>query len=238
MVPVVLAPEVDSSPGMVRFKICGIVSKQDALLGVSHGADALGFLVGLDYQSNDEVTRETAADIIAVVPPFVSTVLVTHRVDMPWIVETACIVRCSTIQLHGQFPLEQIPLLRAQLPHVKISRVAHVESERAIQLATHVAEWADAVHLDTRTATRLGGTGLIHDWRISARIVQQVNAPVILAGGLTPVNVGRAIEVVRPYAVDVNSGVDAGDGPAKSPEKLRAFSEAVRRAQNELSPIG
>ncbi len=222
----------------MRFKICGIVSRQDALLAVAHGADALGFLVGLDYPSNDEVTSATAADIIAAVPPFVSTVMVTHRVELPWIVETARAIRCSTIQLHGSFSLAAIPALREQLPHVKISRVAHVVDDGSVALAAQVAAAADAVHLDTRTATRLGGTGLVHDWRISARIAREVPAPVILAGGLTPANVGQAIDVVRPYAVDVNSGVDAGDGPDKSPDRLRAFSDAVRRAQDELSPAG
>ena len=222
----------------MRFKICGIVSKQDALLAVAHGADALGFLDGLDYPSNDEVTRETAAAIIAAVPPFVSTVLVTHRIELPWIVEAARTIRCSTIQLHGNFPLPAIAALREQLPQVKISRVAHVVDDSSVALAAQVAAAADAVHLDTRTATRLGGTGLVHDWQISARIAREVAAPVILAGGLTAANVGQAIETVRPYAVDVNSGVDAGEGPEKSPDRLSAFADAVRRAQDQPAPAG
>jgi len=230
--------KVDSAPDIVRFKICGIVSKEDALLAVASGADALGFLVGLDYPSDDEIAEEAAAEIIAVVPPFVSTVLVTHRVDTAWIVAAARTLGCSTIQLHGSFPIERIPDVRAALPYVKISRVAHVEDEGSLSVAASIGDWADAVHLDTRTATRLGGTGLVHDWRLSARIVRQSKVPVILAGGLTPQNVKQAIEVVRPYAVDVNSGVDLDGGPGKSAEKLRAFADAVRRAQSELSPIG
>ena len=73
----------------MRFKICGIVSKKDARLAVAHGADALGFLVGLEYPSNDETDAAAARDIIAAVPPFVSTVLVTHRTEVAWIVDRA-----------------------------------------------------------------------------------------------------------------------------------------------------
>lgn len=222
----------------MRFKICGIVSKEDALLAVAHGADALGFLVGLDYPSDDETTETDAAAIIAAVPPFVSTVLVTHRLEPGWIIAAARSMHCTSLQLHGDFPLEQIPALRSALPHVKISRVAHVEHEGSLVLAATIGGWADAVHLDTRTATRLGGTGLVHDWTLSARIVGQAKVPAILAGGLTPQNVGQAIEIVRPYAVDVNSGVDLEGSPRKSPDKLRAFGDAVRRAYSELSPIG
>lgn len=220
----------------MRFKVCGIVSKEDALLAVASGADALGFLVGLDYPSDDETTTAAAADIIAAVPPFVSTVLVTHRIATEWIVGAARAMRCTTLQLHGDFPPEQIPDLRAALPNVKIARVAHVESEGSLLLAETVAHWADAIHLDTRTATRLGGTGLVHDWTLSARIVRQTPTPTILAGGLTPLNVGPAIDVVRPWAVDVNSGVDHDGSPRKSPDKLRAFGEAVRRASVSAAP--
>src|SRR5688572_27240231 len=165
----------------MRFKICGITTSEDALLAVQHGADALGFLVGLDYPSDDEVTPDRAARIVADVPPFVSTVLVTHQIDPEWVVRTALVLRCTTLQLHGDFPLERIPDLRAAVPHLRITRVAHVEDAGSVALAAAIAEWADAVHLDTRTKTRVGGTGLVHDWQVSARIVREVRKPVILA---------------------------------------------------------
>lgn len=221
----------------MRLKICGITTSDDAFLAIANGADALGFLIGLMYPSDDETTCEAAAEIVAALPPFVSTVLVTHQIDPEWVVNTSRALHCTTVQLHGEFPLQRIPDLRAALPYLKITRVAHVEGEGSVAQAVAIAEWADAVHLDTKTATRLGGTGRVHDWQVSARIVRSVRVPVILAGGLTPGNVRQAIETVRPYGVDVNSGVDLDASPRKSADKLRAFAESVRRARTELSTI-
>lgn len=222
----------------MRIKICGITTREDAHLALHHGADALGFLVGLEYPSDDECSRETAAAIIATLPPMVSTVLVTHLIDPDAVIDAARVLRCSTVQLHGEFPPPEIPALRRALPHLKITRVVHVEDQSSVRAAAEIARWADALHLDTRTSTRLGGTGLVHDWEISGRIARDVAVPVILAGGLTPANVRQAIEIVRPYAVDVNTGVDLDNSPRKSPDRLRAFVESVRRARLEPTPIG
>jgi phosphoribosylanthranilate isomerase len=210
-----------------RVKICGIRNLAEALEAVSAGADALGFLVGLAYASDDAVDATTARQIIDKVPPYVSTVLVTHEADPARIVRMCQTAGCTTVQLHGELPPRRIPDLRAALPGVRITAVVHVVDETALTAAAATAEFADAVHLDTRTAERLGGTGITHDWTISARIVRKVAKPVILAGGLTPDNVREAIDTVRPFAVDVNSGVEDHDG-AKSSVLLRAF---VRRAK-------
>jgi phosphoribosylanthranilate isomerase len=211
----------------VRFKICGIVSERDAALAIEHGADAVGFLVGLDYDTNDNITAAAASAIIASLPPFVTSVLVTHKTDPDWIVKTAREMRCTCVQLHGDFALDRIPQLRAQLPNVSLSRVVHVVDETAIAFAKTVAAQRVAIHLDSRSGNRLGGTGLVHDWSISARIVAAVDVPVILSGGLKADNVRAAIETVRPFAVDVHSGVDMPDGKHKSPERLQAFAAAV-----------
>jgi phosphoribosylanthranilate isomerase len=103
-----------------------------------------------------------------------------------------------------------------------------VVDETAIAHAVEAAQHADAILLDSRTATRIGGTGKTHDWTISARIVQAVQKPVILAGGLKPENVARAIEAVQPFAVDVNSGVEFPDG-RKSPERLEDFISLAKK---------
>jgi phosphoribosylanthranilate isomerase len=211
----------------VRFKICGIVSEDDASLAIEHGAAALGFLVGLDYNSNDAITAAAASTIIAGLPPFVSSVLVTHKTDPAWIVRTAREMRCTTVQLHGDFALDEIPGLRTELPNVALLRVVHVMDDTAIAFAQKVAQARVAILLDSRSGDRLGGTGKVHDWSISAEIVKSVDVPVILAGGLKAENVRDAIDTVKPYAVDVNSGVDMPDGPHKSPERLRAFAAAV-----------
>ena len=206
----------------MRVKICGIHSAEEARLAVSLGADALGFLVGLDYPTDDQADPAMAREIIAELPPFISSVLVTHRTEAAWVAEACRQIGCSTVQLHGDFPLEEIPALRKRLPYLRVIKAVHVVDEGALTQAAEAARWSDAVLLDSRTATRIGGTGVTHDWSISSRVVQDLARPVILSGGLTAENVARAIATVRPYAVDVNSGVE-DPGGQKSTGKLRSF---------------
>lgn len=207
---------------MVRVKICGITSFEEARMAIGCGADAVGFLVGLNYPTDDEIDAVAAKEIIASLPPFVSSVLVTHRKELDWVVDACQRVGCSTIQLHGDFALEQIPLLRAKLPYARIIKAVHVVDSNSATIAAAVAPRVDAVLLDTRTETRIGGTGVTHDWSISRRIAEEIGKPVILAGGLNPGNVREAILKVRPFAVDVNSGVENPDG-SKSLDKIKAF---------------
>ena len=216
----------------MRVKICGMTNLADAEMAVSYGADALGFLIGLDYPSYDEVVAATARKTIEALPPFISSVLVTHRTDVGWVAETCKEIGCNTLQLHGDFPLEEIPTLRRVVPYVRVIKAVHVIDASAVGLAVSAARWADAVQLDTRTATRIGGTGTTHDWAISARIVKQVEKPVVLAGGLNPENVRQAIATVRPFAVDVNYGVENPDG-SKSLEKIKSFISLAKGLRND-----
>jgi phosphoribosylanthranilate isomerase len=206
----------------MRVKICGIRNAEEARLALDCGADVLGFLCGLNYPTDDELDPPSAQRIIANLPPFVSTVLVTHQTHLDWVVQAYRQIGCNTIQLHGNFSIEGIPLLRRRVPGAKIIKAVSVVDESAIAVAKAAARHADAVLLDSRTAARIGGTGQTHDWNISARIVTALGKPVILAGGLTPENIRKAIETVRPFAVDVNSGVESTDG-SKSPERMRNF---------------
>jgi phosphoribosylanthranilate isomerase len=218
----------------MRVKICGIRDIDEARMAVSGGADALGFLVGLNYPTDDEVDLQTARRIISEIPPFVSSVLVTHKVDLAWVAQTCEQSGCSTVQLHGDFPLAQIPELRRRLPNVRIIKAVNVVDETAVTRALAAARQADAVLLDSRTATRIGGTGHTHDWTISARIVKTIEKPVILAGGLKPENVVNAIEVVQPFAVDVNSGVEFPDG-SKSPQRIEEFINLAKKTASSVS---
>jgi phosphoribosylanthranilate isomerase len=217
----------------VRVKICGTTSAEDARLALAAGADALGFLVGLDYPTDDELSPVAARAIVAALPPFVSAVLVTHRTDPAWIGRTAREIGCDTLQIHGALPAEELSALRQHAPWARIVKTIHVEGPAAIAAARQAANFADALLLDTRTPTRLGGTGRTHDWAVSAEIVRTLSKPVVLAGGLTPENVREAIAKVRPWAVDVNSGVEDGRG-RKVLERVRAF---VQRAREELASI-
>ena len=104
-------------------------------------------------------------------------------------------------------------------------KAVHVMDASAVDTAQQAAAYADAIILDTRTPEQLGGTGLTHDWSISAKIVPSVEIPVILAGGLTPENVGAAIHQVHPYAVDVHTGVKKNN--IRDALKTKTFVEAA-----------
>lgn len=222
-----------SPPGMVhvpRVKICGIANLEDARTAIACGADALGFLVGLVYPTGDELTAERARELVAALPPFVNPVLVTHQSDPEVVAGLVATVAPHVVQLHGAFAPEDISRLRARFPHLKILKAVHVDGEGAVDAARRVAPLVDGILLDTRTATRLGGTGLTHDWSIDRCIREALpDTPVILAGGLNPDNVVRAIETVRPYGVDVNTGVSIEPG-RKSPELLKRFLQGAKRA--------
>ena len=213
---------------VTRVKICGIATAQDAAAAVALGADALGFLVGLGHEAEDALSAKEAGALMATLPPYVAGTLVTHRSRPAEVLDLCRQAHPAVVQLQGDFPLDQIAGLRAQFPWMKILKTIHVVGETTVAAAMAAARYADAILLDTRTATRIGGTGLVHDWTVSRQVREALPAiPVILAGGLTPDNVARAIATVRPYAVDVNTGVSLR--PArKSPELMARFVQAVR----------
>jgi phosphoribosylanthranilate isomerase len=206
-----------------RVKICGITQSDDARLAVELGAAALGF--SFYPPSPRYVAPGAAAAIIRELPPLVVTVGV--FADEPNAAKVAGIAReagVTAIQLHGpRFPasgtLEEFRGLR------RIRAVAVREGFEVDELA---ALKADAFLLDAYDPKLIGGTGKSFDWNL-AREAKRYGT-IILAGGLTPENVGEAIRQVRPFAVDVASGVESEPG-AKDPVKLEAFLRAVREAE-------
>lgn len=207
---------------MIRVKICGNRSIEEMLMAVQAGADAVGLISGVRYASEDALAPSHAAQILHRTPPFVSTVLVTHRVTAEDVLQLYRQIPASTIQLHDDIALDEIVTLRTALPRVKLIKAVHVMDAAAVDAAKRFAPHVDAVLLDTRTTDRIGGTGRIHDWSISRAIVAAVDKPVILAGGLNCRNLTDAVRQVRPFAVDVNSGVDSSDG-SKDPQKVKEF---------------
>lgn len=221
---------------VTRVKICGIKRLEDAERAIEYGADALGFLVGRRYASSDFISADAAASMIRSLPPFVTTVLVTHVVEAEEICGLATQLGCTAVQLHGDIARDAAAQIREQLPYVKMCKALHVTDSATTQ---SVQEWrgvVDAIVLDTAAPEldQIGGTGRTHDWTISATIVRQCPLPVILAGGLTAENVQGAIRQVRPYAVDVNSGTKDADG-FKDPDKLRRFIRAAKPEGGALS---
>lgn len=217
----------------MRTKICGIRNLTDAQTAIRAGANALGFLVGITHLAEDKISNEDAKQIIAQLPPFVSSVMVTHLTDKEQIVALAKYLCVNTVQIHDYIPPEDVKFVKENLPFCKIIKAIHIiDQEKAFQMVADFEGVCDALLLDSRTEDRLGGTGMTHDWNISQQVVAKAAIPVILAGGLTEKNVYDAVKKVKPFGVDVNSGVEI-DG-WKSYEKVSKFVADAKAAFIEL----
>lgn len=218
-------------PPYVRVQIAGVSSFEEAAVVAACGGDAIGLTLRLPTGVHDGLTEAKARSIVAALPPFVSSVVITY-VDNPRDAIDLCrSVGADTLQLHGEFPERQLDMVRAALPHLKIIRAVIVTGPDAVDRAQMVQGRVDAIILDSfdPATGRCGATGKVHDWSLSRRIVESVRKPVILAGGLTPENVGAAIACVRPWAVDVHTGVERPDG-TRDFDRIRAFVRAARAA--------
>lgn len=216
-------------PPYVRVQIAGVSSSEEAAVVAECGGDAIGLTLRLPTGVHDGLTEAKARSIVAALPPFVSSVVITY-VDNPRDAIDLCrSVGADTLQLHGEFPERQLDMVRAALPHLKIIRAVIVTGPEAVDRAQMVQGRVDAIILDSfdPATGRCGATGKVHDWSLSRRIVESVRRPVILAGGLTPENVGAAVARVRPWAVDVHTGVERPDG-TRDFDRIRAFVRAAR----------
>jgi phosphoribosylanthranilate isomerase len=215
----------------VRVKICCMASVEEARLAVAAGADALG-LIGPMPSGPGPIDDGLIATIAPVVPPPVATFLLTSETGADAIIDHVRRCRTNTVQLVDRVAPEVYPQLRAALPALRIVQVVHVTGPEALAQARAIAPLADALLLDSGQPDALvrvlGGTGQTHDWRVSRAIVESVPCPVFLAGGLRADNVAEAIAAVRPFAIDVCTGVRS-EGRL-DPDRLAAFMAAARRA--------
>jgi len=215
----------------VRVKICCISSLEEARLAISYGASAIG-LVSAMPSGPGPIPEELITEIAATIPPGVSSFLLTSKQDAASIIEQQRRTRVNALQLADAVPLETYRDLRRELPGIALVQVVHVTGDQAIGEAQRVAPYVNAVLLDSGNPSlavkELGGTGRTHDWRISRRIRDEVEVPIFLAGGLRAENVTDAIRLVKPYAVDVCSGVRT-NGPLDQ-RKLRRFFDQVESA--------
>lgn len=218
----------------VRAKICGIRSRQDLQIAVEAGADAVGFICGVTHESEDALEEDAARALVRQTPPYVSTVLVTHLAEAGEVLRLASSLGVDTIQVHGLVGRETVSRVFAGAEGRRVAKAIHVDGPEAVAEAESYLDICDALHLDSRTAGRLGGTGKVHDWSVSRRIVElareRARRPVILAGGLRPENLAAAIEAVEPFAVDVNSGVEDEHGD-KDQARVGAFVSIARSSR-------
>ncbi len=197
-----------------RVKICCIQSVAEAALAVRYGAAAVG-LVSAMPSGPGPIPEARIAEIAAAIPPGVASFLLTCRQRAAEIIDQQRRCRTNTIQLCDAVSAEVHAELRAALPGIAIVQVIHVRGPESVAEALAVAPQVDALLLDSGNPTlqikELGGTGRVHDWRLSREIRERVNVPVYLAGGLTAENVAEAIRAVEPFGVDVCSGVRRDD---------------------------
>jgi phosphoribosylanthranilate isomerase len=212
-------------------KICGIRRQQDALIAAELGADAIGLLVGQKHISPDFISATVARDIARALPPSVEAVLVTHVEDIDELERLLQESEITTIQLHSEIAPSSVEHLRGRLSNLKIFKSVSVISADSVAYPEAFEKLVDGFVLDSiNLATdQIGGTGKTHDWSVSGQIVIRYHEiPIILAGGLNSENVRSAIEYVRPFGVDVNSGTKASDG-FKDPRKIEAFIVQAKR---------
>lgn len=216
---------------MIRFKICCIATVEEAALAVRYGASAVG-LVSAMPSGPGPIPEERIIEIAATVPPGVATFLLTSETNAAAIIAQQRRCRTNTLQLVDRVLEDVYPALRDALPGISLVQVIHVTGEESFAEAVRIAPHVDAILLDSGNQNlavkELGGTGRRHDWRISRRIRDAVSpTPLFPAGGLRPENFAEAIETVRPYALDVCSGVRT-DGKLDE-ARLAAFVGRVIR---------
>ena len=179
----------------MRVKVCGIKKLEDALMAVKFGADAIGLLVGQKHSATDFISEGLARLIVEKLPPFCSSVFVTHLQDNDKIISLVKFVGTTTIQLHGDSTPEDVSYIKQHLPGIKVIKSLHVVDEYSIEKGFGFLNDVDAILLDTINieTDQVGGTGITHDWSLSRKIVSDYHpVPVILAGGLKPSNVQQA----------------------------------------------
>jgi phosphoribosylanthranilate isomerase len=214
----------------IRVKICGITRPEWAVAAAEAGADAIGLVFA---ESPRRVTPAEAARIVAALPPWVAPVGVFVDTSPAEVLAIAAEVGLTAVQLHGDEP----PDAPAQLGRLRVVKAFGLESEADLDAAR---EWkkqserlgrpADAYLVDARIAGGpKGGSGQTANWGLAARMNTEGFWPLVLAGGLAPENVAEAVAAVRPWGVDGSSGLETAPG-RKSPERIRAFVEAVRKA--------
>ncbi len=214
-----------------RIKICGIGSVEDAIMAIEAGADALGFNC-VDPPSPRTVAQALAAQLVRGLPHRVESFLLTSERTADAIVDQLRRTRTTAVQIIAHIDPAESARLAAAVPETRRVQVLHVENRDVLDLIADYAPHVDAFLLDSGkpnlAVPEFGGTGSTHDWDVSAEFVEASPLPVFLAGGLAPDNVVDAITRVKPFGVDLSTGVRTQGRLDRS--KLIAFREAVRRA--------
>ncbi|PHS54337.1 MAG: N-(5'-phosphoribosyl)anthranilate isomerase [Lutibacter sp.] len=211
-----------------HIKICCISSVQEAKMAIEAGASAIG-LVGNMPSGPGIISDELIAEIADFAPKHIDSFLLTSETTVEKIIEHHSKVNTSTIQIVDAITEGTHLQIKMELPQIKIVQVLHVLDESSIEEAIEVSTHVDMILLDSGnpnlSTKELGGTGRVHNWEISKKIVKKVSIPVFLAGGLNPSNAFKAIMDVNPYGLDLCSGVRTNGNLDK--QKLTSFFHAL-----------
>jgi len=203
-------------------------------MAIDAGADLLG-LVGPMPSGPGPIALELAAEIARTLPPGIASVLLTSATELTRLVEEVAQVLPTVLQLTDAVEPTVLDALRQQVGGTQLLQVLHVEDERVLEMAAALAPLVDGFLLDSgrpdASVKELGGTGRVHDWSLSRKVVRTVERPVFLAGGLRPQNIGPAIAAVQPFGVDLCSGIRTS-GRLDAP-LLDAFMGGVQIADLE-----
>ncbi len=205
-----------------RSKICGITSREDALAAIAAGADALGFVF---YAGSPRaVDKDVISPFLAELPPLVSKVGLFLNADRDYVASVIDQLPLDLLQFHGTETAEYCDSFGK--PYIKALGAARAEE---LSVLADNYPGASALLFDSHPAGKAGGTGEVFDW---SQLPASLTRPLILAGGLTPDNVAEAVRKVRPYAVDVSSGVESAPG-RKDSNLMNQFVARLRRADSE-----
>ncbi len=206
---------------MTRVKICGVTRVEDAAAAVGCGAHALGVILVEDTPRYLGDRPELIRQIVRAAGPYVTVVAVVRAL--------------SHVMRFDAFGFGAVQYYQDDMGAEWVGGLARIRVVRVGDPNAPVSDLGadDAILLDSYDPNRLGGAGRIFDWQAGARIAGMIGLPTVVAGGLNPANVGEAIRAIRPYAVDVSSGVESAQG-IKDPGLVRSFIEAVQRADADL----
>jgi phosphoribosylanthranilate isomerase len=214
-----------------RVKICCISNIEEAKIAIQFGASAIG-LVGKMPSGPGVIDDKLIFEIARSVPPPIGTFLLTSETSFENILEHHRIAQTNTLQLVDSIPVDILLSIRIALPGIKFVQVVHVIDEESVAEAVQISEYVDAILLDSGNPKlkikELGGTGRVHNWKLSRKIRDNIQIPVFLAGGLNPENVKQAIQEVGPFGLDVCSGVRT-DGKLNL-FKLESFIKNIDQA--------
>jgi phosphoribosylanthranilate isomerase len=218
---------------MTWVKICGMTNLQDALIAIDAGADAVGFVF---YEKSPRcVSVETVREIVERLPAEVEKIGVFVDTEAARIREVVLSTDLTAVQLHGKQSLESVVNDSRTIPEcLAVSKAIMMVQGDALQdggvfIGESVCAKMFALLVDSESNGATGGTGVTFNWQAARDMVRALTRllPVIVAGGLTPSNIGEAMRAFQPFGVDVTSGVEARPGK-KDPDKVRAFVKAVR----------